>query len=362
MNGVKTLLLAAALSLFASRAHASYPPYIGNTPPANGIITQYVSGKICLAASYGTAGTCAILLDGTTGKVTGVSFSTTAVIGSTSAVYIDGSLYGAGIAGSPIGVRSSSVAVLNASGLIRNANLDSSSVTLQGNAFNAANQLVKLNNSAQLPAVDGSLLTGVVSAGPTDASMYGVGTVGTPYGVSAVSVAVLGATGKIPNSYFDSTVITQQGNTFNGVSQLVQTTGVGYLPALNGSLLTSVVPSLSVTAPITGAGPQRDRHDSRKHVQWGLPACSDDRERLAPASRWAKSVQCACDRKHFLDVHSHGRATRDFLRPFDEWCRAVASISTGRVAVLRRCDMGLQRRDLRPFGGRRWDELHKHVE
>lgn len=34
-------------------------------------------------------------------------------------------------------------------------------VTKQGNSFNAASQLVKLNSSSQLPAVDGSLLTNI---------------------------------------------------------------------------------------------------------------------------------------------------------------------------------------------------------
>ncbi|HBA60647.1 MAG TPA: hypothetical protein DCZ92_07480, partial [Elusimicrobia bacterium] len=37
--------------------------------------------------------------------------------------------------------------------------------------------------------------------------------------------------------------VTLQGNIFNGVSQLVQLDGLGYLPALNGSLLTSLTPA-----------------------------------------------------------------------------------------------------------------------
>lgn len=39
--------------------------------------------------------------------------------------------------------------------------VDPSSATLQGNTFNAASKLVQLNGSTQLPAVDGSLLTGL---------------------------------------------------------------------------------------------------------------------------------------------------------------------------------------------------------
>ena len=250
---MKRILLAFGLLLTAGKAFAGYPPYTGTTPPANGIVTQYLSGKICVAASSGTAGTCAILLDGTNGKVTGISFSTTAVIGSTSAVYIDGSLYGAGTVGSPIGVRSSSVAVLNVSGRIPNAYLNSSSVTLQGNTFNAAGGLVQLNGSAQLPAVDGSLLTGVAPLVNVAGSMYGTGTSEAPLGVNSSSVAVLSG-GLIPSALLNSSSVTLQGNTFNGVSQLVQMTAAGKYPAADGSLITSVPPNLTVTAPITGAG------------------------------------------------------------------------------------------------------------
>jgi|GEM_PF-2253658 len=40
---------------------------------------------------------------------------------------------------------------------------NSNNVTLQGNTFNGSNQLVKLNGTGQLPAIDGSLLTGVTA-------------------------------------------------------------------------------------------------------------------------------------------------------------------------------------------------------
>lgn len=48
-----------------------------------------------------------------------------------------------------------------ASGTLPSARLDASSVTLQGNAFNTANKLVRLDGSAKLPAVDGSQLTNI---------------------------------------------------------------------------------------------------------------------------------------------------------------------------------------------------------
>ena len=60
---------------------------------------------------------------------------------------------------------------------------------------------------------------------------------------------------RIGTLYLDTNV-TAQGNTFNGTSQLVQTTGAGYLPALNGSLVTNiawanVVKTVSSLADIT---------------------------------------------------------------------------------------------------------------
>jgi len=48
------------------------------------------------------------------------------------------------------------------SGIFSDARL-SANVTLQGNTFNGANQLLKLNSLGKLPAVDGSLLTGLIT-------------------------------------------------------------------------------------------------------------------------------------------------------------------------------------------------------
>jgi hypothetical protein len=71
-------------------------------------------------------------------------------------------------------------------------------VTTQGNSFNGANQLLKLDANGKIPAVDGSQLTAVPST------------------------------------------VTTQGNTFNGTNQLVKTDGSGKLPAIDGSQLTNL--------------------------------------------------------------------------------------------------------------------------
>jgi len=100
-------------------------------------------------------------------------------------------------------------------------NLDST-VTIQGNTFNGANQLVQLDNTGALPALDGS-------------------------NISALNASSL-TSGTLSNSRLSATVTTL-GNSVNGSSQLVQTTAAGLFPALNGSLITS----LNASNILTGA-------------------------------------------------------------------------------------------------------------
>lgn len=99
-----------------------------------------------------------------------------------------------------------------ASGTVSDARL-STAVTLQGNAFNGASQLVKTDSLGYLPSINGSLVTNLTATNITS--------------------------GTLPDGRLSANV-TQAGNTFNGVSQLVQTDSLGYLPALNGSLVTSL--------------------------------------------------------------------------------------------------------------------------
>ena len=89
----------------------------------------------------------------------------------------------------------------------------SANVTLQGNTFNGASQLVKLTAGGLLPILSGANLTSL------NASNISSGTL---------------------NDTFLSTNVTVQGNSFNSASQLVQLTAGGLLPVLNGSNLTNV--------------------------------------------------------------------------------------------------------------------------
>ena len=99
-----------------------------------------------------------------------------------------------------------------ASGTIADARL-SSNVTVQGNTFNGASQLVQLNASTQLPAVSGINLTNL------NASNIASGTI---------------ADARL------STNVTVQGNTFNAANKLVQLDASALLPAVSGVNLTNL--------------------------------------------------------------------------------------------------------------------------
>lgn len=94
-------------------------------------------------------------------------------------------------------------------------------VTKQGNVFNGALQLVRLDATGKLPAIDGSQLTNLPSAG-TDASLLTTGTLADARLTANVTLA---------------------GNTFNGALQLVRLDATGKLPALDGSQLTNILSS-----------------------------------------------------------------------------------------------------------------------
>lgn len=98
------------------------------------------------------------------------------------------------------------------SGTINDARL-SVNVTVQGNTFNGASQLVQLNPFTQIPALDASLLTTL--------------------NASAISFGTL-ADARL------STNVTVQGNTFNLPNKLVQLDGSLQLPGVNATNLANL--------------------------------------------------------------------------------------------------------------------------
>lgn len=130
-------------------AHAAAGPYFISPTPSTTTGTAYqgIAGQFYFAASSAnistttalvpTKSTWTITLNGATGGVRATSFTgsgagLTGVIASSFTGTTNASMIGDGTPGSPYGVKASSVAILNASGLVPNSLLDSSSVTKQG--------------------------------------------------------------------------------------------------------------------------------------------------------------------------------------------------------------------------------------
>ncbi|HSE29684.1 MAG TPA: collagen-like protein [Candidatus Saccharimonadales bacterium] len=154
-------------------------------------------------------------------------------------------------------------------GTLSNLRLNST-VTVQGNTFNGVNQLVQLDGSGALPAVSGANLTNL-PVGCTDCVDLQAVTPGTPQtGHINVSGTVIAgnfvgvgssltglnasniSSGTLNDSRLSSNVTTQ-GNTFNGTSQLVQTTAGGVLPVISGENLTNLNASSLATGTVGDA-------------------------------------------------------------------------------------------------------------
>ena len=134
-----------------------------------------------------------------------------------------------------------------------NDSLLSTNVTKAGNTFNGATQLVQLDASGNLPALNGSALTNLSASNLSGAlpALNGSALTNLSAGNLTGALPALNgsaltnldagniATGTLNDSRL-STNVTKAGNSFNGISQLVQLDGSGNLPILNGSALTNL--------------------------------------------------------------------------------------------------------------------------
>ena len=120
--------------------------------------------------------------------------------------------------------------------------LRASSVTLQGNAFNAASQLVRLDALGGLPPVDGSLLTGVVAADIVDGAVTSV-----KLADGAVLESKL-ADGSVTTAKLGAGAVTDGAIVSMTASKLT-----GPLPAIDGSALTGVLATDIADGSVTTA-------------------------------------------------------------------------------------------------------------
>ncbi len=215
------------------------------TSQANRFFQGYFLGGIVVGAGSTTISDG--LIERTTGDIT-------ITPGSGGIVQVNGSLDATTITGDGSGltnidgssVDGSTITTLNASNISSGTLADgrlSSNVTLLGNAFNGVSQLVQLDGSGNLPALNGSGLTSLTAANLT----------GALPAISGASLTSLNATNISSGTLDDarlSTNVTVLGNTFNGNNQLVQLNGSGALPALSGANLTSLT-----SGNLTGALP-----------------------------------------------------------------------------------------------------------
>lgn len=155
-------------------------------------------------------------------------------------------------------VSGAALTTLNASqltsGTVPNARLDVASVTLQGNAFNGASQLVQLNGSTQLPAVSGVNLTNL------NASNLASGTIDNAR--LSASVSLLGQS--IAASELDGASVvgisTNTGKVKDLTTASFDSVNGSAITALNASQLTSgTVPNARLdSSSVTLLGPMID--------------------------------------------------------------------------------------------------------
>lgn len=168
-----------------------------------------------------------------------VDFSTVTAHANTkmSSVTANGSLLGLGSSSSNLGVDSSSVAV-KSSGLILNVEIDASSVTKQGNVFNGASQLVQMDATAKLPAIDGSQLTNLSGGEANTYTSSKTFTAGVAMASQSGSVGI-GTITPATKLHMSSGALTIDGNTFLNVFRI----GTSTLVVTGGSV------GINTTAP-----------------------------------------------------------------------------------------------------------------
>ena len=151
-------------------------------------------------------------------------------------------------------------------------------LTIQGNNFNDINQLVRLDGSQRLPAVDGSLLTGIATAFLADGSVTTVKLANNAVTDAKVSLSTAAISmGKFDDGRVAISTQAVSGGIHNIAGRFVQLGSDGFLPALNGSNL------LSITKAQVGLGSADNTSDAAKPVSTAQQTALDQKASLAGA-------------------------------------------------------------------------------
>jgi len=222
-----------------------------------------------------------------------------------------------GVSYSPISTGSASGGISNVSANAQQFSGDgagsaltlvSSSVTLQGNQFNAASRLVQMTSDNKLPAVDGSLLTGVLStvgAGSVDSTKLADGAV-----VSAKLAAGAVDTAKLADGAVDSAKLADGAV----LAQKIAAGAVDTAKLATDAVITAAILSGAVTSPkladgaVTALKLAAGSVDSTKLADLGYVTFSGLAG--APGSAAGRLYYDSADRKLKL---STGAATADWV-------------------------------------------------
>ncbi len=151
-------------------------------------------------------------------------------------------------------------------------------LTIQGNVFNDINQLVRLDGLQRLPAVDGSLLTGIATAFLADGSVTTVKLANNAVTDAKVSLSTAAISlGKFDDERVAISTRAVSGGIHNIAGRFVQLGSDGFLPALNASNL------LNLTKAQVGLGSADNTSDAAKPVSTAQQTALDLKAGLAGA-------------------------------------------------------------------------------
>jgi hypothetical protein len=134
---------------------------------------------------------------------------------------------------------------------------NSANVTLQGNTFNGNNQLVQLNVTGKLPALDGSLLTNLPAGAAAAGSLTGITLASNVVNASITKLSALASNGIVTTNggtgALSVTLATGSGSVVLATSPTLVTPALGTPSALVGTNITGTAANLTAGNVTTDA-------------------------------------------------------------------------------------------------------------